>query len=447
LERSQSTQPGNKVASHPKPLPERLENDPRWRMVLSVVGSRHFARSPLLSRFLLYVAAETLEGRKNQITEHRIGVQVFGRPATYRTVEDNIVRNYARQLRKRLAEYFAADGWAGGIRIEIPLGGYVPVFAGLENADVIEESESGQALINTLGSSAQHVGVQHGPWRRHLVTAAALAVYSTALVCVTWFVVSRATIRPHVSEPAELLWQVILGGSNNTYIVPPDEGLNLLEDLSHHRLPLAEYMKGGYLDLPLPKLDSHSLADLRTQQFTSFVNLQIVASLSRLPQYSPERVFLRFPRDLRFDDLKNANVVIIGSACSNPWAAIEDLSTNFRIECEEGMRGATIVNSRPLPGEEASYASHWNEPTHVTFAVITFLPNLSGNGHLLFLQGLDVAGTQSAADAILHSDSIAPILEQAKRPDGTLRFFEILLRSTSIQSNATDTLVIASRIR
>jgi hypothetical protein len=447
LKRSQSIQPGNKVAPFPKPIPERLENDPRWRLVLSVVGSRHFARSPLLSRFLLYVAARTLEGRKNEITEHQIGVQVFGRPATYRTVEDNIVRNYARQLRKRLAEYFAADGWTGGLRIEIPLGGYVPVFAGPENTDLTEESESVPTPAGTLGSSAQLLGVQRGPWRHRLVAASALAVYSTALVCVTWLAVSRATISPHVSEPAELLWQVIFGGSNKTYIVPPDEGFNLLEDLSHHRLPLAEYMKGRYLDLPPPKLDSQSLADLRTQQSTSFVNLQIVAALSRLSQYSPERAFLRFPRELRFDDLKNANVVIIGSPCSNPWAAIEDSSTNFRIECEEGMRGATIVNSRPLPGEEASYASHWNGPTHVTFSVITFLPNLSGNGHLLFLQGLDIAGTQSAADAILHSDSIAPILEQAKRPDGTLRFFEVLLRSTTIQSNATDTLVIASRIR
>ncbi len=70
----------------------------------------HFARSPLLSKFLLFVVAETLEGRGNEITEHQIGVQVFDRPADYRTLEDNIVRNYARQLRKRLAEHFADQG-------------------------------------------------------------------------------------------------------------------------------------------------------------------------------------------------------------------------------------------------------------------------------------------------------------------------------------------------
>src|SRR6202011_2137551 len=105
------------------------EGDPRWQLTQRVVAGRHFAKSPLLSKFLLYVVAETLGGRASEITEHQIGVQVFGRPQDYRTVEDNIVRNYARQLRKRLAEHFAHDGDGSSLRIEIPLGGYVPVFA------------------------------------------------------------------------------------------------------------------------------------------------------------------------------------------------------------------------------------------------------------------------------------------------------------------------------
>ncbi len=102
--------------------------DARWRLAKRVVASRHFARSPLLSKFLLFVVTETLEGRQQEITEHQIGVQVFGRPTSYRTVEDNIVRNYARQLRKRLAEHFADVGSREAMQIEIPVGGYVPVF-------------------------------------------------------------------------------------------------------------------------------------------------------------------------------------------------------------------------------------------------------------------------------------------------------------------------------
>ena len=99
-----------------------------------------------------------------------------------------------------------------------------------------------------------------------------------------------------------------------------------------------------------------------------------------------------------------------------------------------------------LPGEQASYESHWNEPAHETFALIAFLPNLDSNGHLLLLQGLDVAGTQAAAEALFHSASIAPILQRAARPDGSIRSFEILVCSTSINWNSTDSQIIASRI-
>ena len=43
--------------------------------------------------------------------------------------EDNIVRNYARILSKRLEEYFARDRGHEPLRIVIPRGTYVPVFA------------------------------------------------------------------------------------------------------------------------------------------------------------------------------------------------------------------------------------------------------------------------------------------------------------------------------
>ena len=57
-----------------------------------------------------------------------------------------------------------------------------------------------------------------------------------------------------------------------------------------------------------------------------------------------------------------------------------------------------------------------------------------------------MAGTQAAAETIFRPAVMDPILQRATRPDGSLRFFEILLRSTSIESNSAGTQVIASRI-
>jgi hypothetical protein len=417
------------------------EDDPRWLLAQRIVDSPQFNKSPRLANFLLYIVAKTIEGRQSEVTEQQIGVQVFGRSPGYRTVDDNIVRSYARQLRKRLSEYFAAEGIGHPLRIEIPLGGYLPAFPVLAE---LHQAQSKPILIER--KLAQPAIVPRRNWRHWLAGISLLTAYSAALIWLTSVVLGRAGTLHQAPEPSRPLWATMLQGPGNTYIVPPDAGLNLVEDLSRRHVPLADYLRGGYLYLPLPGVDAHSETDLRTQQLTGFMNLQLVATLARLFEYNPAHVFLRFPRDLRFDDLKSANAVIIGSSCSNPWAAIAEKTTNFQIHCSPGMEGAAIMNLKPQPGEAASYSSHWNEPTHETYAVISFVPNLSGYGHLLFLGGLDAAGTQAAGEALLRSETLGPILEGASRPDGSLAPFEVLLRSTSIQANAIDTQIIASRI-
>ncbi len=433
--------------------PPNLQDDPHWELAQRVAAGPHFARSPLLSKFLLYVVSETLAGRGNEISEHQIGVLVFDRPPDYRTLEDNIVRSYARQLRRRLAEHFAEEGSAESLRIDIPLGGYVPVFLPANGNNGSHEAPGVPVLVQ---DQAQPVPIEQRAMeaatapqsraRRWLLGTALAAAYSAALIGATWYAAMRTPALHRPEEPAHALWAALFSGPANSYIVPSDAGFNLLEDLSRRPVPLADYIAGSYEELPLAGVDPHSAEDLRTQQLTPFVDLEIASALSRLAEDKPQRVFIRFPRDLRLDDLKSANAVIIGSLGSNPWAALAESNANFRIVDQPGMSGAEIINVKPRQGEAASYASHWNEPAHETFALIAFLPNLGGNGHLLVLEGLDVAGTQAAAEMLLYPSALDSILKSATRPDGSLRNFEVLLRSTSIESNATGTQVIASRI-
>ena len=142
-------------------MPDWLQGDPRWNLTQRVVAGTHFARSPLLTKFLLFVVAETLEGRGNEITEHQIGVQVFDRPADYRTLEDNIVRSYARQLRKRLAEHFADQGSSEPVRIDIPVGAYVPVFL-----PVAEDAAAGSCARAAECPAGSSLGAESRSCRR-----------------------------------------------------------------------------------------------------------------------------------------------------------------------------------------------------------------------------------------------------------------------------------------
>lgn len=419
--------------------PGPLLQDDRWALAQRIARSRHFSRSPLLSKFLLFAVAETLEGRAEEITEHAIGVRVFDRPPTYRTVEDNIVRNYARQLRKRLADYYSAEGSDETCRIEIPLGGYVPCFErAIEGpAPAPMPMRSGSENAEPPPSNALK-----RPW----LWGASLAVYTCVIVVAAWLASTWFHTRPPARSITDPLWQAMLTSPGVTYIVPSDSGFNLLEDIHHQALPLADYINGSYLALPLTSLNLHTSADLRSEEYTSYAGTKIILALERLPQWNSTRDQVRFPRNLHLDDLKNDNVILIGSEDSNPWASLAQQNANFRIIDDQGMKGARIVNAHPRPDEASFYVSHWSQPSHETYALIEYLPNLSGSGHTLLLQGLDVAGTQAAAEALLHPVAIAPVIEKALRLDGTLRSFEILLRANSIASNAAGTQVVSYRI-
>jgi hypothetical protein len=439
----------------------RIEDDDHWQLVQRIVASRRFLRAPLLSRFLMHVCSETLQGRQHEITEYQIGVQVFERPRSYRTVEDNIVRNYARQLRRRLAEHSADEGKNEPYRIEIPLGGYVPVFAAQHGhyptdeilheihplpKPTIESSPIMRALVESSAETLEANSPRRSVGPSRPTRIALLLVYSIVLVGVTTAVLLHFQTTRGAMQPTSVLWASLFRSPLNTFVVPADSGFNILEDLSKRQVPLGSYLKGDYLALPLPAMDEHSQADLRTQEFTSFVDLQVVSAISRLPEVDPQRLFVRFPRDLRMDDLKTGNAILIGSIGSNPWAELAQRNLNFRIDYSTEMRKAWVENTNPRPGEAKHYESLWTEPAHPTYAVIAYQPNLAGTGHVLLIEGLDVAGTQAAADALLHGESLMPVLRAARQPNGDLRPFEVLLQSTSIESNAATTQVVASRI-
>src|SRR5216684_1230965 len=103
--------------------------DLRWEVVQRVATSTLFQRSPRLRELLLYICERSIQNHPEELREQAIGCGVFGRKADYNPGEDNIVRVEIRQLRKRLEEYFAAEGKDEQIVILIPKGAYVPAFA------------------------------------------------------------------------------------------------------------------------------------------------------------------------------------------------------------------------------------------------------------------------------------------------------------------------------
>ena len=105
-----------------------------------ILASATFQQVDRLKRFIAFIVSEALAGRGDQLKEYVIGVQVFGKEVAFDPRTDPIVRVQARRLRTRLARYYREEGQNAEVVIDLPKGGYVPVFKRAERAPVLRRS-------------------------------------------------------------------------------------------------------------------------------------------------------------------------------------------------------------------------------------------------------------------------------------------------------------------
>ena len=96
--------------------------------LVSILDGPAFRGSSRSRAFLRFVVEESLAGRQDLLKERTIGVAAFGKPSSYDTGADSMVRVRANEVRKRLAAHYDSAAPKAGIRIELPLGTYAPRF-------------------------------------------------------------------------------------------------------------------------------------------------------------------------------------------------------------------------------------------------------------------------------------------------------------------------------
>jgi adenylate cyclase len=93
-----------------------------------ILQSPGFRKCAQLSRFLRFAVDQALAGSNGASKETLIGIEIFGRRPDYDPGSDPVVRVEARRLRVKLAEYYSGEGREDPVRIEMPKGGYLPLF-------------------------------------------------------------------------------------------------------------------------------------------------------------------------------------------------------------------------------------------------------------------------------------------------------------------------------
>lgn len=195
--------------------------------------SPHFCNSKRYPALLRFIVEKTLEGKQDILKERTIGIEVFGRPATYDTNTETIVRFTAGEVRKRLQLYYSEQGKDAHIRIALPSGAYTAVFS-LEADELAEnqshadsvhmDSESDSAFMASTAPGEQGEAKTFAQQmleklrslaqkRRIIATAAAVLLLVAGL-----YIFSRSSVQSHDQAILREFWGPALQNKNSVVL-------------------------------------------------------------------------------------------------------------------------------------------------------------------------------------------------------------------------------------
>jgi hypothetical protein len=106
----------------------------------------------------------------------------------------------------------------------------------------------------------------------------------------------------------------------------------------------------------------------------------------------------------------------------------------------------SVLNRRPRAGEPPRWSSDGTNPQHRVYAVVAYVPNLTGTGNVLILEGITMAGTECAWDFVSDQGKFNSFLHTIRRPDGRIPHFEVVLGTNNISGSAGEASILATRV-
>lgn len=346
--------------------------------VQRVLESPQFRRTPKLQRFLELICDYYFQNRAHEINEFLIATEAFGKGPGFDPSQDSLVRVQAREVRRRLREYYQSDGKGSRLILDIPLGHYVPGFT------VVESPVSPKAS-RPFKTSGLMLGV-------------------TALVCIlALFLTDR--------ERRQLLGASALAAARST----PAQN------------PLLSRFWNRFLESDVPTLLVLSNPDVGEckpnpsaaqpspcpDEFTGMGEAVALHLVTNLFQSAKQTLIVKQSRMVNADDIKRYNLILVGGKSVNAWTRRLGDGLSLEPETDLGQRYATVFDQKTseLIRDRALIALRKDTTT----------------GHwLLFLYGKHSQGTQAAAEA----SSNERFLSQLKWPPEAAPFpdsFRILV--------------------
>jgi len=331
-----------------------------------VLASHEFRTSKRSQEFLRYVVEHALTGHAELLKERTIGMEVFGRPASYDPSDDASVRVKAGEVRKRLGLYYADQGALDPVRIELPSGTYVPEFHAATSQTAVPESFPKPARLVT---------------GRH-VTLLALAA---GVFAATWFLA-----RPRASI-LDQFWAPVLEGKPPVLVCAAF-------------VPVWNFDRDPNATGPAKPDDYVPLPDQFVGGGDLLATSRLTAMLTRMKQ--PYRV--KVGNDVSFADLRNGSAILVGYSYTR-W---RDISAQMRYFID-GARRPIGITDNGQPTEWTLPSLPRDRRTTEDYAIVSRLFHPDTHAMLVEIAGILQYGTDAAGELVTNPDLMAEALHDA----------------------------------
>lgn len=383
-------------------IQDRSLEEPRPEEILAqlerMLQDEVFRSSKRSVAFLKFVVTEALNGSGDHIKERTIGVEVFGRSASYDTNIDHIVRTAASELRKRLAIYYGDEKHRGELRIGLHPGSYLPKFA---PAHETSPSDRPIAVPMHPAPDEQQLPISITPEerRRRRLAGVPLLFWGLGLALLIAALGYR-WLRPPSAD--SLFWQQVVNTPGPVLLAVGDvpNGPPRLPDDQNPSLSTPVPSAGPAQTLPL--------ADAMTAA-------RVVAVL----ETHNKQVLIRRDSSISFSDLRERAVVLIG-AFNNEWSLRLTHSLRYSLALDPAQHVVYIRDSRNPSSRNWSWstnqprdpASGINSATLEDYALISRIqPSETGHA-LVVIGGLYTYGTEAAGEFLADRDLMQAVARQ-----------------------------------
>ena len=415
-----------------------------------VLESKYFAGSPKKIRFLEFVAEQTFRGNGEKLNEFLIGEEVYDRGPDFDQQKDPIVRVQAHEIRRLLKKYYDEGGKSNLIRLELPSGGYVPVFLRNVQKETIELHQEPELSAPPL---------RHGS-RLHLSLTIALAVSCLILATLLGIREKQTRVIAPASTSAYVLpqnldwfWRPFLPPADTPLIVIPNHPLLRAAHDGDSKETIAHGHEIAKSDLPEFR-DTIHFRELRRFIFvpslTDFTAVGETLGAVRLCEMffrAGDTCRVQPSRLVNFEEIRNGNAILLGG--SQAWSGRVFLET-------EGfhLQGGVIINRNPQPGERTEYKPEFDPVSNQLtrdYALVLLLPNQQKDNRVLLIYGIYTQGSQAAIEYLMDPERMAVLRKAlvALSPDRKTipPYFQALL-TTSVENAVpgTTSLVAVRRI-